>query len=393
MSEAKRIGSEVSIGIADAVKLCNVDAIAAYPITPQTHIVEHLADIVANGELDAEYIPVESEHSAMSACIGTASVGARTFTATASQGLALMAEIVYIASSMRFPIVMAVANRALSAPISIWGDHGDAMMVRDAGWIQYFVENGQEAYDMTVCSFRIAEDHRVMLPVMLNFDGFTLSHMIEPLIPMTQEQVTEFLPEYKPIYRLDPKDPVAMGPVGIPDIYPETRKAHDEALKDSYAVIKEVWKDFGDKHGRYYNPVEEYRCEDAETVILAMGGITETMRGGVDMLREAGKRVGLVRLRLWRPFPYEDVRNALADKKTVIVFDRALSPGGQGGPVASEIKSALYNLKDRPAVVSFIGALGGRDVRGKDIADWIEKGQAYADNGNIPNYEMVGIRE
>ena len=393
MSQGKRIGMEVSIGIAEAVKLCDVDAIAAYPITPQTHVVEHLSEIVAEGHLDAEYIPVESEHSAMSACIGTAAVGARTFTATASQGLALMIEICYIASSMRMPIVMAVANRALSAPISIWGDHSDVMMARDTGWIQYFAENGQEAYDLTICSFKIAEDKRVMLPLMLNFDGFTLSHVVEPLEPLSQQQVTDFLTPFEPVFRLDPKNPVSMGPVGIPEIYTETKKAHDEALKGSHAVIQEVWADFEKQFGRKYNAVEHYRTEDAETILLGMGALTESARGGIDQLRDQGKKVGLVRLRLWRPFPYDEIRSALAKAKTVIVFDRCLSTGGPGGPVASEIKSALYNMPERPAVVSFIGALGGRDVRGKDFAELILKGEAYAESGTIPNYELVGVRE
>ena len=393
MTEVKRIGMEVSIAIAEAVKLCDTDAIAAYPITPQTHVVEHLAEIVANGHLDAEFIPVESEHSAMSACIGTSAVGARTFTATASQGLALMIEICYIAASMRMPIVMAVANRALSAPISIWGDHSDVMMARDTGWIQFFAENGQEAYDLTICSFKIAEDKRVMLPVMLNFDGFTLSHVIEPLLPMTAEQVASFLPVFEPVFRLDPKNPVSMGPVGIPEIYTETKKAHDEALKASQGVIEEVWDDFAKQFGRQYRAVEYYRTEDAETLFVGMGALTESARGGIDLLRDQGKKVGLIRLRLWRPFPYDDIRKALGSARTVIVFDRCLCPAGVGGPVAGEIKSALYNLPERPAVVSFIGALGGRDVRGSEFADIIVKGEQYAESGNIPNYEMVGVRE
>ena len=393
MTENNRIGMEVSIAVAEAVKQCNVDAIAAYPITPQTHIVEHLSEIVANGHLDAEFIPVESEHTAMSACIGTAAVGARTFTATASQGLALMIEIVYIASSMRMPMVMAVANRALSAPISIWGDHSDVMMARDTGWIQYFTENGQESYDLTFCGFKISEDKRVMLPVMLNLDGFTLSHVIEPLVMIPQKEVEEFLPDFEPVFRLDPNKPISMGPVGMPEIYTETKKAHDEDLKNSLEVIEEVWADFGKRFGREYHAVETYRTEDAETILVGMGSLTETARGGIDMLRDKGKKVGLVRLRLWRPFPYEHVRNALLKAKNVVVFDRALSPGGPGGPVASEIKSALYNEAERPKVISLIGGLGGRDVRVKDFAEYIEKAEEYAKTGKIPDYEMVGVRE
>lgn len=393
MKKVKRIGMEVSIALAEAVKLCNADAIAAYPITPQTHVVEHLAELVAGGELDAEFIPVESEHSAMSACIGTASVGARTFTATASQGLALMVEIMYIASSMRMPIVMAVANRALSAPISIWGDHSDVMLARDTGWIQYFVENGQEAYDLTICSFKIAEHRNVHLPLMLHFDGFTLSHVIEPLMPVEAEAVNEFLPAYKPVYRLDPKKPVAMGPVGIPEIYTETKMAHDQTLINSRKVIEDVWEEFAQKFGRKYNAVEHYRTEDAETILVGMGSMTETARVGIDKLRRKGKKVGLLRIRLWRPFPFDDIRKALSKAKAVIVFDRCLSPGGPAGPVASEIKAACYNMKKRPDIVSFIGGLGGRDVRGKDFEEMILKGESYCKSGKIPDYEMVGVRE
>jgi len=393
MTKNKRIGMEVSIAISEAVKQCNVDAIAAYPITPQTHIVEHLSEIVANGHLDAEFITVESEHSAMSTCIGTAAVGARTFTATASQGLALMVEIVYIASSMRMPMVMTVANRALSAPISIWGDHSDAMMARDTGWIQYFVENGQEAYDLTICGFKISEDNRAMLPLMLHFDGFTLSHVVEPIMLIPDKDVADFLPPFKPVYRLDPNKPLSMGPVGIPEVYTETRMAHDQALINSRVVIDEVWADFEKTFGRKYNAVEQYRCDDAETILLGMGALTESARGGIDILRDAGKKVGLARLRLWRPFPFDDVQRILGKAKNVVVFDRSLSTGGPGGPVASEIKSALYNFPNPPKVVGVIGGLGGRDVRSKDFAEIILKAEEKIKNEEIPNYEMVGVRE
>ncbi len=392
MTKHNRIGMEVSIAIAEAVKLCDADAIAAYPITPQTHVVEHLAEIVADGHLDAEFIPVESEHSAMSTCIGTAAVGARTFTATASQGLALMLEIMYIASSMRMPIVMAVANRALSAPISIWGDHSDVMMARDSGWIQYFVENGQEALDLMICAFKIAEDKRVKLPIMVNFDGFTLSHVVEPIEMMDRDTVEAFLPKNVPIHRLDPNQPVSMGPVGIPEIYTEAKKAHDMALIDSQEVIEEVWAEFGEKFGRHYNVVEGYKADDADTLLVAQGALTETMRGAIDEMRDQGRRVGLIRLRLWRPFPYREVKEALGNARTVIVFDRCLSTGGPGGPLASEIKSALYNLQDRPTVISFVGALGGRDVRVSDFTSMILQGENYALTGSIPNYQMVGGR-
>jgi pyruvate ferredoxin oxidoreductase alpha subunit len=233
---ATKKGMEVSVAIGEAAKLANVDVIAAYPITPQTHIVEHLAELVADGELDAEFIPVESEHSAMSACLGSAAAGARTFTATAGQGLELMHEVLYIASSMRLPVVMTVANRALSAPLSVWGDHSDAMAVRDTGWIQMFTENGQEVIDNTLCAFRIAEDRRVLLPVMVHLDGFHLSHMIEPMLFPEQSEVDQFLPPNQYPLPLDPNKPVAMGDFGPPAIYSETKWAQEANLRAAKEV-------------------------------------------------------------------------------------------------------------------------------------------------------------
>ena len=250
---AERIGKEVSVVIGDVVKLANADVIPAYPITPQTHIVEHLAELVANGELDAAFIPVESEHSAMSACLGSAAVGARTFTATAGQGLELMHEVLYVASSMRLPIVMAVANRALSAPLSVWGDHSDVMAVRDTGWIQIFVENGQETIDNVLCAFRIAEDSRVLLPVMVHLDGFHLSHMIEPMLFFEQSDVDKFLPPNQYPLPLNPDKPVAMGDFGPPVIYTEAKWAQEVNLRASKEVILECWQDFNKKFGRHYS--------------------------------------------------------------------------------------------------------------------------------------------
>jgi len=241
----KRVGIEVSLAIAEAAKLANVDVVAAYPITPQTHIVEHLAELVANGELDAQYIPVESEHSAMSACLGASAVGARTFTATAGQGLELMHEVLYVASSMRLPVVMAVANRALSAPLSVWGDHSDVMAVRDTGWIQIFVENGQEAVDNVLCAFRIAEDKRVLLPVMIHVDGFHLSHVIEPILFPEQGEVDQFLPPNQYPLPLDPSKPVTMGDFGPPIIYSEAKWAQEVNLRAAKEVILQVWNEFG----------------------------------------------------------------------------------------------------------------------------------------------------
>ena len=390
----ERVAIEVSIAISEAARLLDVDVVSAYPITPQTHIVEHLADMVNNGELDAEYIPVESEHSAMSACIGASAAGARTFTATSSQGLALMHETLFIASGMRFPIVMVVANRSLSAPLSIWGDHSDIMANRDIGWVQFFAENGQEALDLTIIAYRVAEDKRVVLPAIVNIDGFTVSHVTEPVFMPDQASVLEFAPHKMFQMLLDPDRPVMMGPVGIPEIYTEAKMALDIALLESRAVIDETFGEFAKVFGRKYSAVEKYKSDDADIVIVTMGGISETAMTAVDRMRKRRKKVGLVRLRLWRPFPFDDLRDALKKAKVLIVFDRALSFGGCG-PVASEIRANLYNskLKRKPPVFSFVGALSGRDFTADQFAELVEKVEGYIKKGILPEYEIVGVRE
>jgi len=389
----ERTGIEVSIAISEAVAAADADVIAAYPITPQTHIVEHLADLVANGELDAEYIPVESEHSAMSACLGSAAAGARTFTATAGQGLELMHEVLFVASAMRLPIVMAVANRAVSSPLSVWGDHSDIMAARDVGWIQIFTENGQEAVDNTICAFKMAEDKSVLLPVMVNLDGFHLSHMIEPIIMFERDEVRRFLPPNDYPLPLDPEKPVAMGDFAPPFIFTEAKWAQEVNLRNSYETILRVWREFGEEFGRYYNPVESYRIEGARTLLLTMGSFSETAMTAVDSLREQGQSVGLVRLRLWRPFPFEELRKAVKGADNLIVVDRAISLGGPGGPVASEVKAALYGEADRPAVASFVAGLGGRDITRQGFEEIIARGIEIAGKGGAGEYEIYGVRE
>jgi len=388
-----RVGVEVSIAIGDAVKLANADVVAAYPITPQTHIVEHLAELVANGELDAEYIPVESEHSAMSACVGSSAVGARTFTATAGQGLELMHEVLYIPSAMRLPMVMAVANRALSAPLSVWGDHSDMMAVRDVGWIQIVVENGQQAVDNILCAFRIAEDRRVLLPVMVHLDGFYLTHVIEPIVFPEQSDVDRFIPPNNYPLPLNPDKPVAMGDFGPPVIYTEAKWAQEVNIEASKEVIKECWGEFGKTFGRQYCPVEKYHSDGARVLLLTMGCFSETAMVAVDRMRAEGKDFGLIRLRLWRPFPYEELRQAVKDADVLIVLDRAISFGGPGGAVCSEIKSALYNQDRKPKVVSFIGGLGGRDITVSGFEDILKRGVEIARTGSKREYEIYGVRE
>ena len=390
---AKRVGMEVSVAVAEAVKLANVDVVAAYPITPQTHIVEHLAELVADGELDAEYIPVESEHSAMSACLGASAAGARTFTTTAGQGLELMHEVLYIASSMRLPVVMTVANRALSAPLSVWGDHSDVMAVRDTGWIQIFVENGQEAVDNVLCAFRIAEDHRVLLPVMVHLDGFHLSHMIEPLFLPEASQVDQFIPPYQYPLPLSPDKPVTMGDFGPPFIYSEVKWAQEVNLRAAKKVILQCWNEFGKLFHRYYSPVESYHSEDAAVLLLTMGSFSETAAMAIDKMRAEGKSVGQIKLRLWRPFPFEELRKAVKNAEILIVLDRALSFGGPGGPVCSEIRSALYGQDKKPKVVSFVGGLGGRDITMAGFEEIVSKGIEVAQKGSTREFEMFGVRE
>lgn len=389
----KKVGMEVSLAIAEAARMANTDVVAAYPITPQTHIVERLAEMVANGELDAEYIPVESEHSAMSACLGSVATGARTFTATAGQGLELMHEVLYVASAMRLPVIMAVANRALSSPLNVWGDQSDLMAVRDTGWIQLICENGQEAYDTVVIAFRIGEDKRVLLPVMVHVDGFYLTHVIEPIEIPEQEKVDKFLPPFSYPLPLDPDKPVSMGAFAPPILYSETKKAQEVNLRAVKPIIQEVWDEFEKIFGRKYKAIESYRTEGAKTLLLTLGSFGETAMAAVDKLRAEGQVVGLLKLRLWRPFPFEELRKAVGDAELLIVVDRALSYGGPGGPAYSEIRSALYSEKKRPRILGFVGGLGGRDLMVAEFEGMVKRAHEMKPQGAEEEFEMYGVRE
>ncbi len=390
---SKRVGMEASFAIAEAAKLARIEVAAAYPITPQTHIVERLSELVADGEVDAEFICVESEHSAMSACLGSAATGARTYTATAGQGLELMHEVLYVASSSRLPIVLTVADRALSGPLSVWGDHSDAMATRDCGWIQVFTISGQEAFDQTICAFKIAEDPKVLFPMMVHLDGFHISHVVEPIILLDQEEVDSFLPPFKYPFPLNPDKPVTMGAFGPPVIYTEAKKAQEEALIATKGTILEVWNEFGKKFGRHYSPVETYMAEDAEILLLTMGSFSQTAEVAIDKMRGEGKKVGLVKLRLWRPFPFEELREALRDVQLLVVFDRCLSYGGTGGPVCGEVKAALYGEEKKPKIVSFVGGLGGRDILPDHFEYMVSRGLEVVEKGQDRAYEMIGVRE
>ena len=387
-------GVEVSIAASIAAQLARVEVISAYPITPQTHIVEHLSDLVANGELSAAYINVESEHSAMSACCGASATGARTFTSTSSQGMELMHEILFIASGLRLPIVMAAVNRALSAPLSIWGDHSDVMAARDTGWIMLFCENGQEVVDTTIMAYRIAEDRRVLLPVMVNLDGFSLSHVIEPIEFPSQEAVDGFLPPYAPLYTLHPDKPVTMGAYGMPELYTEAKYAQEMAIINSKEVVTEVMDEFGKAFGRQYKLVETYNTEKADFVFIALGSIGENIKTAIDELKDKGKNAGLVQLRLFRPFPAEELLSVLKDKKRIAVVERVMPGGAANGPLFNEISSLMYTHGISAKMENYILGLGGRDVLPEGFID-IFNGVAHEES-SVPtkdkNFNVIGVR-
>ncbi len=366
--------------VAYAVKQCDVDFVAAFPITPQTIIVEKFSEFVANGEVNTEFVRVESEHSALSACIGAAAAGGRAFTATAANGLQLMNEICYIASSLRLPIVMAIVNRAPSGPINIHTDHSDSMNVRDAGWIQLYTEDAQEAYDTTIQAFKIAERHDVLLPVMVMLDGFLISHTLQNVYLLPDEAVREFLggPRKPPKIKLFGREvelalktlamgqpvPVTMGPLDLWDYYFEHKRQQFEAFKNAKKAIKEVNEEYAKISGRKYGNglVHPFWTEDADIVVACMGSTAGTVRHVLRELRKEGEKIGLLRIRSFRPFPYEDVMEHLSGAKAVIVFDRSVDMGAQGAPLFVEIRSALYDLDERPFVYDYVYGLGGRDM-------------------------------
>jgi pyruvate ferredoxin oxidoreductase alpha subunit len=386
---SKRIGMEIAMAAAEAVALCRPDVIAAYPITPNTHIPEHLAEIVADGHLDCEYIAVESEHSALSACTGASAAGARVFTATSSQGLLYMYEIVPVVPSMRLPVIMCLGNRAISGPINIWNDHSDYMCVRDLGWISMFASNGQETIDMCIQAFKIGEHADVMLPVLVNLDGFQLTHVVEAMMMPDQEEVDKFLPPRKPFAALHPDNIVSMGTLGLPDIYNEAKKANDEALINSKKVILEIWKEWEKMFGRKYEPIMSYKADGADVLMLTMGSMGETAQVAVDELRKEGFKAGLLDLKLYRPFPADELKKAVKGIKNLIVIDRAVMSGGAAAPVCAEVKSVLYDDPDRPVITNDIIGLGGRDVK---VEDFIKIFKKAAKAKPERAYEIYGVR-
>lgn len=353
---------EGSQAVAEAVRLCKPGVISAYPITPQTHIVEELASMVAQGKLKAEFVNVESEHSAASVVLGSVATGVRSFTATSSQGLLLMAEVVFNIAGMRLPVVMTCANRSISAPLNIWNDHQDAITVRDSGWIQMHAETIQEALDLHIQAYRIAEAPKIMLPVIVNMDGFILTHGLEVVDVPTQEQVDNFLPAYRPLYKLDVENPLTLGPLVGPEYYMEARFAIQETLKDVLELIPLVQGEFQKSFGRPSGGlIEPYRIDDAEKVIVAMGSVCGTIKDVVDALRAKGKKVGLLRVVTYRPFPAAEIFRALKDVPRVAVLEKAVSLGSYS-PLLSEIRSCFSGKKKSPVISGFVIGLGGRDI-------------------------------
>ncbi len=369
--------------IAEAVRLASPNVIPVYPITPQTTISEYLAKFVADGDMTAEYIKVESEHSAISACLGASGTGVRVFTATSSQGLALMHEIIFAAAGLRAPIVMADANRALSAPLSIWNDQQDSISERDSGWMQVYAENGQEALDSILLSYRVSEDNEVLLPSMVCVDGFILTHTVDPVDVPEKEDVEKFLPPYKPDHAyLDPERPMSIGTFTDPNYYMEARYAIELAMERAKKVITKANTEFAEIFGRKYDFIEKYRSEDADTILVAMGSICSTIKDVVDEYREKGEKVGLVRVRVFRPFPTEELKGALKGASKVGVLDKNIS-FSLGGVLHNEIKAKI----DVDAY-GFIVGLGGRDIKPSHIKEIIEKTKNPTDHT-----QWVGINE
>ncbi|MCS6936574.1 MAG: pyruvate ferredoxin oxidoreductase [Candidatus Bipolaricaulota bacterium] len=376
---------------AHAMRQLRPAVVPVYPITPQTPIIETFAQFVADGLVDTEIINVESEHSAMSAAVGASCAGARVLTATSSQGLALMLEICYIASAMRCPIGMAVGSRALSGPINIHCDHSDSMMARDAGWIQIFCENAQEAYDLSVVGQRLAEDGRVLLPVMTIQDGFTITHSAEPVALLPDDAVAEFVGEYQALYPLlDTDHPTTQGPFALPDYYFEIKRQQVDAMANVGGVWSELQEEFAKLSGRYYRGVfEAYKLDDADYVYVILGATAGTAKVAIDRLRRQRKRVGLLKLWLFRPFPAREIAQALQGRKAVAILDRALSLGSWG-PLYSEISAALNAISARPVLYNYIYGLGGRDIRPEQLMSIVNDLECEA-NADVQRF--IGLRE
>lgn len=380
--------------VATAMKQINPDVVAAFPITPSTEIPQYFSTFVSNGLVDTEFVAVESEHSAMSACIGAEAAGARAMTATSANGLSLMWEMIYIASSLRLPIVLSLVNRAVSGPLNIHNDHSDAMGVRDSGWIMLFSENNQEAYDNTIMANRIAEHKNVMLPIMICQDGFITSHSIENIELIEDSKVKEFVGEYHPEhYLLNKKEPIAVGPLDLQAYLFEHKYQQAEAMKNAKNVIKEVSEDFAKLTGRNYSFFEEYKSQDADYIIVCMNSTAGTTKFVVDNLRKQGIKAGLVKIRMFRPFPAEEIADALKNAKAIAVLDKADSLNAAGGALFEDITSAMFTNQVFVPTVNYIYGIGGRDTKAEDINSVFEDLAKLDLSKKIEDpYRYLGVR-
>jgi len=395
MEKVKLVPFSGNQSAAYAMKQIEPDVVAAYPITPQTEIVMGFSQYVADGKVKTEMIPVESEHSAMSACIGASAGGARTMTATSSQGLALMWEMLYIAASTRLPIVMPVVNRALSGPINIHCDHSDTMGTRDSGWLQIYCENAQEVYESMILAVRIAEHPDIQLPVMVCQDGFITSHAVEGVQLFDDKTVKDFIGEYKPRFSLlDIEHPVTVGPLDLQDYYFEHKMQQSDAMKRTLSIIPDIFSEFEKKFGKKHNFVEGYKLEDAEVAICALSSTAGTARGVVDKLRKDGHKVGLLKPRFFRPFPKDAILKSLSKIKALAVLDRSESFSAGGGPLFTEVEAAFYNEKSNPLIADYIYGLGGRDIFEADIENVFRQLIDIAKSGKVKEkIQFIGVRE
>jgi len=391
----KRIAATGNEAIAEAMRQINPDVIAAYPITPQTELMHKFSDYYSDGKVDTELVLVESEHSAMSAVIGAAAAGVRAMSATSANGLALMWEMLYIASGCRLPIAMTVVNRALSSPINIHGDHSDSMGARDAGWVQLYSENAQEAYDNLIQAFRIAESPGVLIPVMVCMDGFITSHTAQVLELIDDQEVTDFLGEYVPERSLlDIENPITIGPLALQDYYFEFKRQQVDAMEKAMPAILDIASEFEALTGRKYSYFEEYNLDDAEIAVVTLNSSAGTAKRVVDIMRDEGVAAGLLKLRVFRPFPAEQIVEALKDKKAIAVMDRAHSYGAAGGPVFTEIRSAFYEQSEKPLITNYIYGLGGRNLSVEDVQSVYNELQEIVKTNEVKQIlNFLGVRE
>lgn len=381
--------------VAHAIKQVEPDVMPAFPITPSTELPQFVSNFIANGEIDTEFIPVESEHSSMSAAIGASAAGARALTATSSCGLALMWEVLYVAASNRLPLCMAVVNRALSGPLNINSEHSDSMGARDSGWIQIYAENNQEAYDNFIQAYRISEHKDVMLPIMICQDGFITSHAVENITLMETEDVKKFVGTYEPEhFLLNPEEPMAVGPYAVSNYCMEAKRAQAQAMMNAKQVILDVADEFRELTGRGFGLFEEYCLDDAEYAIVAIGSACGTIKDAIDKMRSEGKKVGLLKVRVFRPFPGKEMAEALKGCKAVGIFDRCESYSANGGPLGAELMAAMYRNKDQAETVNYIYGLSGRDLTVEQVEETFGELMQIAEEGTAGNtYRYIGLRD